>query len=159
MRRSAPHPSSQPAETGEENSHRGKKKKSRRILEGWTAALPAVIYSASLSLPYKVTRGLPLSFREIREIRPAEFMASLPQGQEDPMQAKSTDIVFSLLRTCCLAVSFASCRNSSWHLAATQKGAAVELCLSNGVECPQAGGISPGSISVYRWDNLHDNEL
>jgi len=75
------------------------------------------------------------------------------------MQAKSTHIAFSLLLTCCLALSLASCQNSSWHLAASKKGGTVELCLSNGDECPQAGGVSPSSISVYRWDNMHDNEL
>ena len=40
-----------------------------------------------------------------------------------------------------------------------QKGGTVELCLSNEGECPQTGGVSPSSISVYRWDNMHDNEL
>jgi hypothetical protein len=75
------------------------------------------------------------------------------------MQAKSTYIAFSLLLTCCVALSLASCQNSSWHLAASKKGGTVELCLSNGDECPQAGGVSPSSISVYRWDNMHDNEL
>ena len=59
------------------------------------------------------------------------------------MQAKSTDIAFSLLLTCCLALSLASCQNSSWHLAAGKKGGTVELCLSNGDECPQPGGVSP----------------
>ena len=75
------------------------------------------------------------------------------------MQAKSTYIAFSLLLTCCLALSLASCQTSSWHLTASKKGGTVELCLSNGDECPQAGGVSPSSISVYRWDNMHDNEL
>jgi hypothetical protein len=75
------------------------------------------------------------------------------------MQAKSTYFAFSLLLTYCLALSLASCQNSSWHLAASKKGGTVELCLSNGDECPQAGGVSPSSISVYRWDNMHDNEL
>ena len=75
------------------------------------------------------------------------------------MQAKSTYIAFSLLPTCCLALSLASCQNSSWHLAASKKGGTVELCLSNGDECPQPGGVSPSSITVYRWDNMHDNEL
>jgi hypothetical protein len=64
-----------------------------------------------------------------------------------------------LLLTCCLALSLASCQNSSWHLAASKKGGTVELCLSNGDARPQAGGVSPSSISVYRWDNMHDNEL
>jgi hypothetical protein len=40
-----------------------------------------------------------------------------------------------------------------------QKSDTVELCLSNADECPQAGGVSPSSISVYRWDNMHDNQL
>jgi hypothetical protein len=75
------------------------------------------------------------------------------------MQAKSTHIAFSLLLTCCVALPLASCQNSSWHLAASKKGGTVELCLSNGDECPQAGGVSPSSISVYRWDNMHDNDL
>ena len=75
------------------------------------------------------------------------------------MQAKSTYIAFSLLLTCCLALSLASCQNSSWHLAASKKGGTVDLCLSNGDECPPASGVSPSSISVYRWDNMHDNEL
>jgi len=75
------------------------------------------------------------------------------------MQAKSTCIAFSLLLAGCLALSLASCQSFSWHLAASKKGGTVELCLSNGDECPQAGGVSPSSISVYRWDNMHDNEL
>jgi hypothetical protein len=75
------------------------------------------------------------------------------------MQAKNTYIAFSLLPTCCRALSLASCQSSSWHLAAAKKGGTVELCLSNGDECPQVGGVSPSSISVYRRDNMHDNEL
>lgn len=75
------------------------------------------------------------------------------------MQAKSPYITFSLLLTCCLALPSASCQNPSWRLAADKMGGTVELCLSNGNACPQAGGVSPRSISVYRWDNLHDNEL
>jgi hypothetical protein len=75
------------------------------------------------------------------------------------MQAKNTYIGFSLLATCGLALCLASCQSFSWHLAASKKGGTVELCLSNGDECPQAGGVSPSSISVYRWDNMHDNEL
>jgi len=58
------------------------------------------------------------------------------------MQAKSTYIAFSLLLTCCLALSLASCQNSSWHLAASKKGGTVDLCLSNGDECPPASGVS-----------------
>jgi hypothetical protein len=68
----------------------------------------------------------------------------------------------SVLLACCLALSLAGCNGSSgssWHLGASKKGDTVELCLSNGDACPQPGGVSPSSISVYRWDNLHDNEL
>jgi hypothetical protein len=75
------------------------------------------------------------------------------------MQAKNAYIAFSLLLTCCLALPLAGCRSSSWHLEASKKGGTVELCLSNRDECPQAGGVSPSSISVYRWDNMHDNKL
>src|ERR1700678_126629 len=64
-----------------------------------------------------------------------------------------------LMLTCCLALSLAGCQNPSWHLAASKKSGTVELCLSNADECPRAGGVSPSSISVYRWDNMHDNEL
>jgi hypothetical protein len=81
------------------------------------------------------------------------------KGHPEIMQAKNTDIAFSILLTCCLALTSAGCRSSSWHLAAAKKEGAVELCLSNGDECPQTGGVSPSSISVYRWDNTHDNEL
>ena len=72
---------------------------------------------------------------------------------------KSLRPAFSLLLTCCLALPLASCQSFSWQLKASKKGGTVELCLSNGDECPQAGGVSPGSISVYRWDNTHDNKL
>ncbi len=75
------------------------------------------------------------------------------------MRDKNIYIACSLLLTCCLALSLAGCQSSSWRLAASKKGDVVELCLSNGDECPQAGGVSPSSISVYRWDNMHDNEL
>jgi len=75
------------------------------------------------------------------------------------MQVKHTYITFSLLLLCFLALSLASCQRSSWHLAAAKKDGTVELCLSNGDECPQAGGVSLTSISVYRWDNMHDNNL
>ncbi len=75
------------------------------------------------------------------------------------MRAKSAHIAFSFLLPACLALSLAGCQSSSWHLAASKKSGTVELCLSNGDECPPASGVSPSSISVYRWDNTHDNEL
>jgi hypothetical protein len=75
------------------------------------------------------------------------------------MPVRNASIAVSVL-TCCMALSLASCRSSSsWHLAASKKGDTVELCLSNGDACPQPGGVSLTSISVYRWDNLHDNAL
>jgi len=86
-------------------------------------------------------------------------MSSFSQQTANLMQAKNTSIAVSLLLTCCLALSLASCQSFSWHLAASKKGDTVELCLSNGDVCPQPGGVSPSSISVYRWDNMHDNEL
>jgi hypothetical protein len=69
----------------------------------------------------------------------------------------ATSLTIALI--CCAALSLASCQGSLWRVAATKKGGTVELCLSNGTECPQPGGVSPSSISVYRWDNTHDNEL
>ena len=75
------------------------------------------------------------------------------------MRARNTSIAVSLLLMCGMALSLGSCQSFSWHLAASKKGDTVELCLSNGDECPQPGGVSPSSISVYRWDNMHDNEL
>jgi len=80
-------------------------------------------------------------------------------GLVEQNQARSAYIAFSLLLTCCLVLPLASCQSFSWHLQASKKGGTVELCLSNGDVCPQAGGVSPSSISVYRWDNMHDNEL
>jgi hypothetical protein len=46
-----------------------------------------------------------------------------------------------------------------WFLTARKKGDTVELCMSNGDDCPGPSGVSPNSISVYRWDNMHDNVL
>jgi len=106
----------------------------------------------------EITCGLPLSIEVFRRF-PQNSCHRSRKGQEAPMQAKSTYIAFSLLLACCLALSLASCQNSSWHLAARKKGGTVDLCLSNGDECPPASGVSPSSISVYRWDNMHDNEL
>ena len=109
--------------------------------------------------PHEVTCGVPISPRVVPRIRPAGFMSSFWQGTEELMQTKNTFTAFSLLLTGCLALSLAACQSFSWHLAAGKKGGAVELCLSNGDECPQAGGVSLSSIAVYRWDNMHDNEL
>lgn len=75
------------------------------------------------------------------------------------MQIKNTYIAVLLLLACYLAFSLVSCQSFSWHLAASKKDGSVELCLSNEDKCPQPGGVSPSSISVYRWDNMHDNAL
>src|SRR5581483_9049981 len=93
----------------------------------------------------------------VSRILPSAFMSSFSAGKGALMQA-NTYIAVSLLLTCCLAL-LTSCQSFSWHLAASKKGDTVELCLSNGDVCPQPGGVSPSSISVYRWDNMHDNEL
>src|SRR5579859_617509 len=76
----------------------------------------------------------------VPRILPSEFMLSFSQRKGDLMPAKNTYIAVSLLLTCCIALSLASCQSFSWHLAASKKGDAVELCLSNGDECPQPGG-------------------
>jgi hypothetical protein len=75
------------------------------------------------------------------------------------MRAKIICLAASLLLVCGIAFCLASCEGSSWNLGASKKGDTVELCLSNGQRCPQQGGVSPSSISVYQWDNMHDNEL
>ena len=67
--------------------------------------------------------------------------------------------VLAILSGAILGGALANCQSSSWHLAAAKKDGAVELCLSNGDQCPQVGGVSPSSISVYRWENMHGNEL
>jgi len=46
-----------------------------------------------------------------------------------------------------------------WHLNAQKQGDTVQLCLSRDSQCPQPGGVSLDDISVYRYDNMHDNEL
>jgi hypothetical protein len=46
-----------------------------------------------------------------------------------------------------------------WHLSASKEGDTVKLCISKEATCPQPGGIGVDSISVYRYDNTHDNQL
>ena len=46
-----------------------------------------------------------------------------------------------------------------WHLNARKEGDTVQLCLSNKWTCPQEDGISPGDLSVYRYDSTYNNEL
>lgn len=46
-----------------------------------------------------------------------------------------------------------------WHLTARKQKDAVQLCLSPTPACPQPDGISLSSISVYRYDSTHDNQL
>jgi hypothetical protein len=75
------------------------------------------------------------------------------------MRTKSTRLAVSLFLAVFLASLLAGCRPQYWHLAASKTHDTVPLCLSNESTCPQPGGISPNGISVYRWDNTHDNEL
>jgi hypothetical protein len=74
------------------------------------------------------------------------------------MQAGKVFFALSLLLACGMGALLVGCANS-WYLAAAKKGDTVELCLSNGPQCPQSGGVSPSSISVYRQDNMRDNLL
>lgn len=62
---------------------------------------------------------------------------------------------------CCFVSILNGCQlpQQSWHLQARKAGDSVQLCLSHESECPQPGGVSPASISVYRYDNTFNNEL
>lgn len=61
----------------------------------------------------------------------------------------------------CLAAFLTGCQYQPQlsHLSARKDGDKVQLCLSSEPACPQQGGISISSISVYRYDNTHDNQL
>ena len=75
---------------------------------------------------------------------------------------KNTSLAVSALIALCLVLMWNGCAGPltpPWHLKASKAGDTVQLCLSHESECPQPGGVSPASISVYRYDNLHDNEL
>ena len=74
------------------------------------------------------------------------------------MQMKKIYFAVSLILAFCF-VSLMTGGQQPQHLTARKKGDTVELCLSNELKCPQPGGVSLSSISVYRWDNMHDNEL
>jgi hypothetical protein len=76
-----------------------------------------------------------------------------------PVPTKNTRVAASLFLIVCLAALLAGCRSQYWYVSANKTGNAVQICLSNGSECPQPGGVSPAAIAVYRWDNMHDNEL
>ena len=75
------------------------------------------------------------------------------------MRTKNARLAVSLFLAVCLASLLAGCRPQYWYLAASKSYDTVQLCLSNESTCPQPGGVSPNGISVYRWDNMHDNEL
>ena len=76
------------------------------------------------------------------------------------MQMKTIYFSISVFLACCLVSFLTGCQlQPSWHLNARKEGDTVQLCLSNEGACPQPGGVSPSSISVYRWDSMHDNEL
>jgi hypothetical protein len=66
----------------------------------------------------------------------------------------------SVLSAFCLVSLLNGCQmQQPWHLQARKAGDTVELCLSHELQCPQPGGVSPDSISVYRYDNTFNNEL
>ena len=76
------------------------------------------------------------------------------------MQMRNTCFTVSLFLACCFVSLSTGCqRQPPWHLNASKKGDTVQLCLSNELTCPQAEGVSPAGISVYRYDSLHDNEI
>lgn len=61
-----------------------------------------------------------------------------------------------------LAFCLASCLTGNqqpWHLQAHKEGDTVQLCLSHDAKCPEPDGVSPGGISVYRYDSLGNNEI
>ena len=73
---------------------------------------------------------------------------------------KKIRFAISAFAAVCLASILSGCQmRPSWHLKASKQGNTVQLCLSQESECPQPGGVSPSSITVYRYDNLYDNEL
>jgi hypothetical protein len=66
----------------------------------------------------------------------------------------------SVFITCCFGSFLAGCQpQPPWHLDARKEGDTVQLCLSNESKCPSPNGVSPGSISVYRYDSTYDNQL
>jgi hypothetical protein len=74
---------------------------------------------------------------------------------------KQSSFAISALPAFCLVSILSGCQlqPQPWHLQAHREGETVQLCLSQQPECPQPGGLSTDDISVYRYDNLHDNEL
>src|SRR5579871_1526292 len=75
---------------------------------------------------------------------------------------KNSCFAISAILTFSLISILNSCQplpQQPWHLTARKEGETVRLCLSRQSECPQPGGVSLNDISVYRYDNLHDNQL
>ena len=72
---------------------------------------------------------------------------------------KNTCFAVSLFLAFCFFSLLAGCQPQSWYLTASKSGDTVQLCLSNELTCPQPNGVGHASISVYRWDSMHDNEL
>jgi len=76
------------------------------------------------------------------------------------VQMEKTCFTVSFVLACCFVSLSTGCQQQRpWHLTASKKGDTVQLCLSHELTCPQAGGVSPAGISVYRYDSLHDNEI
>jgi hypothetical protein len=74
---------------------------------------------------------------------------------------KNTYFAVSLFLPCCLVSLLTGCQQPPqlWHLTASKNSDTVQLCLSNESTCPQPEGVSPASLSVYRYDSTYDNEL
>jgi hypothetical protein len=71
---------------------------------------------------------------------------------------KKIHFALSALLALCLASCFGG-PQQPWRLQAHKEGDTVQICLSHEAECPQADGVSPGDISVYRYDSVPNNEL
>ena len=72
---------------------------------------------------------------------------------------KSTYLAVSALLAFPLASCFTGLQAGRWYLQARKEGDTVQLCLSQESQCPQPGGIRLDDISVYRYDNVFNNEL
>lgn len=66
---------------------------------------------------------------------------------------------FAAFLTGCQQLSLSDREQTSWHLNARKEGNTVQFCLSTDSTCLQQDGISPGDISVYRYDSMAENEI
>jgi hypothetical protein len=78
------------------------------------------------------------------------------------VQIKTPYFAISALLPFCFVLFLSGCQEQPqqpWHLKAHKNGDTVQLCLSHESECPQPDGVSPPSLSVYRYDSVRDNGL